>query len=70
MVIGGVDNSLHTQPGVTFSYDNASTDYFGRSLGRVRLGDQIIHENGGQLMPDIIIDSGASASLLDSKFHD
>lgn len=62
--IGSVDNSLHTQPGVTVNYDGPDTDSVGKSLNSITLGKFPIAASG--LYSGIIIDSGTTTSIFNN----
>lgn len=62
MNIGTVDNSLHTQPGVTVNYDGPGTDSVSHSLNSITLGQFPIAAAGS--LPGIIIDSGTTTSIF------
>ena len=66
MVIGGVDSSSHTKSAAILNYNDLSKDFISKSLTVLKIGDTVINYNAGAVMHDLIIDSGSSASLLDT----
>lgn len=69
MVFGGVDAAMHTRPPIVVPYDSPSADTISKSISEMKIGDTVIYSNAGQAMPDIIIDSGSTTSVLDRKTY-
>ena len=64
MNLGTVDSSLHTQPGISIPYDDPLSDAVSKSLSTISFGTSVLTSNGGSEMPNLIIDSGSTTSVL------
>jgi hypothetical protein len=69
MNVGNIDTSLHTQPGITISYDDSFSDAVSKSLSSISFGKVVLTSNGGSEMPDLIIDSGSTTSVLNQNIY-
>lgn len=69
MNIGSVDTSLHSQSGITIPYDDATTDTISSSLSTIAFGSAVLTSSGSSEMPQLIIDSGATASILSANMY-
>lgn len=69
MNLGMLDTSLHTQPGIAIPYDDSFSDAVSRSLSSISFGNVVLTSSGGSEMPDLIIDSGSTTSVLNHNIY-
>ena len=66
MNIGGINRDLHNPEyeSVTFPYDDPDSDSIGKSIRRIRVGNEEVHKYGAHLMPHALIDSGTTTTAM------
>ena len=69
MNLGTLDTSLHTQPGITIPYDDSFSDAVSKSLSSISFGNVVLTSSGWSEMPDLIIDSGSTTSVLNQNIY-
>lgn len=69
MNLGTLDTSLHTQPGIAILYDDSFSDAVSKSLSSISFGNVVLTSSGWSEMPDLIIDSGSTTSVLNQNIY-